>query len=331
MKQGLRKYVEGMVFNIKNFPVKSGKFTSSTYILIGGTAEADNELSKFQLMNIIILDDFSQLPENCIPMKIDEYDCCIITNNIYSVSMRRLIDENTEYLGINIDPYLSQKKYVNLLLKLFLYNNEFLDDEEMNNVSAEYRNYINNFTKDNGELAASKKDVVKKISPAVENEDEGMGIYQLANIMPNLLESLDPLDSSACVSKGEEILSGLTSRGVETYQKFLKLYEAFILGYSSENLSHIMRIELGINTPIFNLLKEVYSLTHANENGWDTKIGVNAKYWSDNEIFSFMRDCKTSDDIFNLLNIKESISLCRFYNKKLHEIKEEASQRGLIK
>ena len=27
MKQGLRKYVEGMVFNIKNFPVKSGKFT----------------------------------------------------------------------------------------------------------------------------------------------------------------------------------------------------------------------------------------------------------------------------------------------------------------
>ena len=48
---------------------------------------------------------------------------------------------------------------------------DFLDDEEMNNVSAEYRNYINNFTKDNGELS-SKKDVVKKISSTVENEDE---------------------------------------------------------------------------------------------------------------------------------------------------------------
>lgn len=314
-KFGLKQYVEGMVYNIKPFPVKSGNFTSSTYMLIGADIDGENPFSKLQLMNIIILKKGDDIPKNCVPIIIDEYCCCIITNNIYTVSIDKLNDEECVYLGTHVDNYLSQRKFIKLLVNLYLLNNGFVSNEEANEISARYKNYINYFKKDMGFMNIKKPEYQEPVSAPVETR---IGNTQAKELTAEEYEASKIL---------EQLPENISSR----YEEFSEKYETFIMGIDKTLTLCKIYKEFNLNNgAMMSAFREVYSILHSRDRGWDNKLGVNMKYWTDDELFYVYNNFITAEEMMAAVGIKsEDISraLLNFYQRRIRDVKSELLNR----
>lgn len=312
MKTSLKQYVPGMVFNIKSFPIKSYNFTSSTFILIGTAAEdeSENKLSKFQLMNIIVLDDerwFDNLPENCIPIIIEDYRCCIVTNNIYSITLDELCAKDTEYLGIHMDPYMVQKKFINLLIKLYLVNNDFILNDYVGNVIAKYNEYLSSFKKDNIDILTSNV-VAKTQTPDICLPDD----HELTDYQ----------------AKAVAMLNDLPQPLRDTYGAFCVKYEEFFMGKTSQPISEIL-LSLGLDKPTYTRLRMIYSLAHAHLNDL-RKVGVDTKYWTDDELVLYYDKIDSPTDLMDIMHVSvenRTRSLLMYYVRKIESISEELDRR----
>lgn len=319
-KFGLKQYVEGMVFNIKPFPVKSGSFTSSTYMLIGADIDGENPFSKLQLMNIIILKKGDDIPRNCVPIIIDEYCCCIITNNIYTVQIDKLNDEDCMYLGTHIDNYLSQRKFMKLLVNLYLLNNGFVSNEEANEITARYKNYINYFKKDMAFMDIKKPEYKEPVPAPVEET-------RISNTQPKAKEL------TAEEFEASKILKQLPENISSRYEEFSEKYETFIMGIDKTLTLCKIYKEFNLSGTLVSAFREAYSILHSLDKGWDNKLGVNMKYWTDDELFFVYNNFITAEEMMASIGIKsEDISraLLNFYQRRIKDVKSELLNRQLI-
>ena len=131
--------------------------------------------------------------------------------------------------------------------------------------------------------------------------------------------------------EASKILEQLPENISSRYEEFSEKYETFIMGIDKTLTLCKIYKEFNLNNgAMMSAFREVYSILHSRDRGWDNKLGVNMKYWTDDELFYVYNNFITAEEMIAAVGIKsEDISraLLNFYQRRIRDVKSELLNR----